>query len=124
MNKKGQVLVAFLLILPLLLLIMAAVIDTGYNYIYRIKIENEIKQAIKYKFNTDDDENIIISKITSNLKKYDANPLIKISQNYIIITLEYKRENIFASVIKKEETKIYFSYSGTIENDKVIIRKE
>lgn len=124
MNNKGQVLVVFLLSLPLILFIFALIIDNGYTYIYKRKIENEVKQAIKYRFETTDDTNLISTKIKGNIDKYDSSNKIFITQNYISINLEYERKNIFDFILNKSWTKIAIRYIGTMENSELIIRKD
>lgn len=124
MNNKGQVLVVFLLSLPLILFIFALIIDNGYTYIYKRKIENEVKQAIKYRFETTDDTNLISTKIKGNIDKYDSSNKIFITQNYISINLEYERKNIFDFILNKSSTKIAIRYIGTMENSELIIRKD
>lgn len=123
MNNRGQVLVVFLLTLPLILLIFAAIIDNGYTYIAKRKIENEIKAAIRYRFTTEDDENIIVGRIKSNLEQYDKTNKVFLSENYITVKVEYERKNLFG-FLNKSATKIIVSYHGTIENDEIIIRKD
>lgn len=124
MNKRGQVLVVFLIALPLILLIFASIVDNGYTYIAKRKIENEVKQAIRYRFDTEDDVNIIESKIKSNLEKYDTENKVFISENYIKIELVYERKNIFDLLLNKSATKISIHYNGTLENGEVVIRKD
>lgn len=124
MNKRGQVLVVFLIALPLILLIFASIVDNGYTYIAKRKIENEVKQAIRYRFDTEDDVNIVESKIKSNLEKYDTENKVFISENYIKIELVYERKNIFDLLLNKSATKISIHYNGTLENGEVVIRKD
>ena len=52
-NRNGQVLIAFMLMLPLILLFLGLIIDIGLVFIEKRKIENNIKSVISYRFESD-----------------------------------------------------------------------
>ena len=68
-NKNGQVLVAFMLMLPLILLFLGLIIDIGLVFIEKRKIENNIKSVISYRFESDLSENDLYSAIDNLLNK-------------------------------------------------------
>ncbi len=47
-KNDGQVLVAFLLLLPLLFLILIALLDYGFLFIQKRKIDNVVNEALVY----------------------------------------------------------------------------
>ena len=80
MNKKGQALVEFILIAPILIMILFCMIDFGKILYYRINLESKIDKAISLyeedktfeeikKIMNKDDENIELN-ITNEDNKY------------------------------------------------------
>lgn len=117
MNKKGQVLVLFLLLLPIIIMLTALIIDTGYSYIEKRSLENEVKSAIRYHFK---DQN---NNIEQKLMEIDNNVKIEIDNNFIEITLEKELKSL-GNYLFRTSNKIKVNYVGRYENDKVIIRKD
>lgn len=92
-DKKGQSLVLFIILLPLLIMFMAFVIDTGVMYNKKIVIKNIIKneksiENIENKLN--------INKI-SYKKVYEKNECLIVESNV---------KAIFGKIIKKSEYEI------------------
>ena len=52
LNKKGQVLVVFVLILPLILIFLGLVIDIGNRLVIKKKNENILKDIVIYTYKT------------------------------------------------------------------------
>ena len=48
LNNKGQTLVAFIILIPVLIMIFTLVVDLGLLSIEKRKIDNEIKSTITY----------------------------------------------------------------------------
>ncbi|MEG2993274.1 MAG: pilus assembly protein, partial [Bacilli bacterium] len=89
MNNKGQVLVLFVLILPLLISLMCIVVSFGNQYLVKRNVDNNIKQAIKYGLKHLDDENVK-SKMSYLLKENitDIDSLyIDVSNNKITVSI-------------------------------------
>ncbi len=77
MKNKGQALVEFILILPLLILIITGLFDFGNIFFSKTKLENEMDNIINlYRKNEPLDENVKITKenekvtitLTKNIK--------------------------------------------------------
>ena len=88
MKNKGQTLVIFILILPILLLLLALIFEIGALHITKIKYENAIKDAIEYGL-THQEENMpqkLESLLKANIK---GNINIEIN-NYIKINVKQK----------------------------------
>lgn len=121
MDNKGQSLVMFVLLLPIILVLVAGVIDLGNYSVTKGKYENEIKSTIKYGLNhpdvsTSDLEKLLNSNLTG-VKKIDK------SDNMIKIKVTTKVNSLFSNIIKLNYD-IDLSYSGYKENNKIIIKKE
>ena len=72
MNKKGQALIAFIIILPILILIISCIIDFG-NIIYqKYKLTNDLDIITDMYLNNDNDLNNYLSDINATIN-YDNN---------------------------------------------------
>ena len=86
MNRKGQALVEFILILPVFLLILLTIVDFGTIINNKNKLENT---------STD------IARLINN-----ETPLNNILKEYPNIKIEIKEENNYKRIIVKEDIKI------------------
>ena len=48
MNNKGQTLVIFVIILPILLIMLTLIVDLGFMYIEKRNIENNVSDSLEY----------------------------------------------------------------------------
>lgn len=124
MNRNGQVLVSFLLILPLLLIILVFVVDMGLMKVNERKVEHVIKEAITYELKSseisDSRVNDYIKNNLSDIK--DVN--IVVGTDNIKVSVRVYKKSIFNSLIKNKNYTISKSYYGYKENDKIKIIKE
>lgn len=138
LNNKGQSLVLFILVIPMLFGIMALVIDVGNA----ISKKNEIDMVIEFvlDYGLDDsevffsyndkeyfNEDIINLKdelkilLDYNLVNSDNDILLK--DKGITITSETYVEGIFSKVLNIKGFKIKSEYKGYMENNKEVIKK-
>ena len=126
-NNRGQVLIAFILLLPVLFMFMGLLIDVGYLYIEKRSVDNNIKDALEYSLKyIEQDDNTIENKIKNQLKLNidKINSLdIKIENKIIDVKLEKVKESIFSVIFSKFEYKISSHYRGYINDEEIIIRK-
>lgn len=82
MNNKGQVLVIFVILIPIIILLFTLVIDIGNMYIEKRNINNNLKYAIEYsnKNNTNIEE--ILNKNLDNIEINYYDEEIKVSKKY------------------------------------------
>ena len=124
MNRKGQVLVSFLLILPLLLILLVFIVDMGLMKVSVRKVEHVIKEAITYELKSseisDSRVNDYIKNNLSDIK--DIN--IVVGTDNIKVSVSVYKKSIFNSLIKNKNYTISKSYYGYKENDKIKIIKE
>ena len=124
MNKKGQVLVAFVLLLPILFMIMGIFVDSGYLYIEKRNVDNNIKDALEYGLKNMEENIEVKIKKQLNLNIEDIEKLdININDEIIEIELEKNKKSIFSLVFSKCQYNISSHYKGYIKEDKIIIRK-
>lgn len=116
MNKHGQTLILFVILIPIILMLLAIVVDVGLVMSEKIKLEEVTKNAIQDAFN--DDEKIL-EVLNKNKIGTDE---IKISRENEKLKIEIKKEikSIFGSIIGIKKYDIKVSLVSLIENDKVI----
>lgn len=125
-NNKGQALVAFILILPIILVVFAIVIDFGLLSIEERKISNSVQDCILYGLNNMDEENLedklkdlVYQNINSkNIKYLD----LEITDNSIAVTLISEYKNLFGFTGKRSN-EINVSYVGTKDDNYIDLKK-
>lgn len=122
MNNKGQTLVLFLFIIPIIFLVIMALYQYGSAELEKKQIESAVKDAIQYGMDYKEEENIEEQMITMFQKNFP-----KISKEYI----EIKIDEEVRMVVKKEYAILFFarplvrvSYVGKNIDGKVQIIKE
>lgn len=125
MNNKGQTLVIFIIFLPLLIIIMATVIDIGLMYYEKNKLDSINMITIEYGINNLEKENIK-TELTELIKKNDDKVEIKkidIENSVIKINLTKKINSTFGKIIGIKEYKINSLYIGKNIGNKKEIKK-
>ena len=123
MNSKGQVLICFVLILPIVFMVFALVINLGLLSIEKRKITNTIKNSITYGLKHIDDENIegtLRELIKKNIDDIDE-LIVFVDNNYISVKVS-KKYNGILKYLSSEDIKLY--YNGNIRDSKIIIKEE
>lgn len=126
-NNRGQVLIVFILLLPVFLMLSGLIIDTGYLYIEKRNMDNNVKDALKYGLNHLDIETSILKnkikrQIQNNIE--DTSLLqINIDNSIIEIKTNKTRKSIFTVIFSKYEYEISAHYRGYLNNEKIVIRK-
>lgn len=124
MNNKGQSLVTFVLLIPVIILILFMVYDIGSMVLLKIELNNINYLVTDYGVDKMDEMNIqdklreMINKNKSDIDDID----ISVKENKLYITLEDTLDNKI-SLIRKFKVKIKSSYVGYIEEDKKKIMK-
>ena len=117
MNNKGQVLVIFIIIIPILLLLVTLVVDLGLLYKEKQSISNNIKNALEYYLDSKDSNALENMKELLNQNIKESKIDIKDEEEYIEITVSKKWNSLS---IKKDE-EIIITYK-CIKNSKEIIK--
>ena len=104
LNHKGQTLVSFALILPLLVMLFALVIDTGYTYLEEKKLKDSVLIGLKYgmKHYEEDPKEEIRDMIAENV---DGLSLLNI----------YTEGNQIKIQAKKPKKRIFFNFNTSTE---------
>lgn len=125
MNNKGQVLIVFILLLPLFLMLMVFITDIGLLYTESKKIENNVKEAIEYGLTTNDSEvkENIDKLLYSNIDNIKSSK-VTIENNIITISITKDKKTVFNLFFKNNEIPISITYKGYIDNNKITYEKE
>lgn len=101
MNNKGQVLVLFVLIIPLLLLLGAYIVDTAYISYYT----NQLNGLNSLVINEARKQELTIPEIEAYIRKNDSNVEIEtlnVTNTEIEIILKKEIKSLFGIVIGKK----------------------
>lgn len=118
MNSKGQVLVMFIILLPIFLLMIVFSIDYGLLFVEKRKIDNNTYDAIEYYLkNIEDDEvyNKTYNLLSSNLDDVEIN--INDADDIIEIEVISNYNSIINNIINKN---IIIKYKGLKESKEII----
>lgn len=125
LNKKGQVLVAFIIMMPLILMLIVNIIDIGLYGVEKRKIDDSVKSSVRYGLKNIGDENIdnkIHALLIKNIDGINDNDInITVSNNYIRVKVNKKYKPLF-KLNNSLNTDV--SYYGTINDSKIEIKKE
>lgn len=115
MNNKGQTLIFFVVILPVLLIIFMFIIDLSIMNYEKNKLDNLAKECMEYKFDGKSD-----LKIEELIKLNDDTIEYQIYNNKIVLKKEYNP--IFIKINKGNIKSVYTGYK--LETKNVIRRGE
>ena len=121
LNNKGQSLVMFILIIPILLLIMILVIDLGNIIVTKTHFDNTNYLVIDYALDHLEEEDLE-SKVLGLINANNGGGLetkIDISNDKILVTTRKEVKGLLTNSIKIKT--IISNYEGYIKDDKKII---
>ena len=126
LNNKGQTLIMFILLIPLILVIMALVIDTSFVYKEKIKFQSVTKTIMKTTYENKDTTDF--NDKTINLYKKNGidtnNIVIKVNSDSIVIKNQTKVKSVFGNIIGIKNYEVKFSYKIYKENESIKVIKE
>ena len=114
MNSRGQVLVIFVILLPIFLMIFTFVIDLGMLSIEKRKIDNNTYDALECYLDSNDKDKTI-KLIENNIEDIEVE--IIDSENSVEISVSKEYKGIY-NIIYDNEIKI--TYIGNKETKKII----
>ena len=123
MDNKGQTLVIFIIVLPLLILAMAFIVDTGLMIINKSKLDSTSKVIIDKYYDYEGDIDLIVEEyLKNNNINYQSYKVVR--NNNFMIDIKSKVESIFGKVIGLKEYEIESKIMGYKENDKIKFKNE
>lgn len=124
LNNKGQTLVMFVLIIPIILLILVLIYDVAGALYEKNRLSNTSYLACEYALDNIDsiDENGVISYILKNSDNLN-NISVIIKDNTIEIELDKNIKGVFGKNISLDLIEIKSKYRGTIINNEKNIER-
>lgn len=118
MNKHGQTLVLFVILIPIIILLFAIIVDTGVVINKKIEYKSITKSAIESALKHDFDTQILKEVLIENnidtdhleLNTYDGK--IEVQNNFMV-------SSVFGSIIGIKNYHIKIDIMGYLENGKV-----
>lgn len=98
MNNKGQTLVLFIILIPILLILLAFIIDTGILVREANRLNSVTKTVLKDTYKKDDKEKLIKELLEKNKIKTD-NLKLKIIKDQVNVKNSYEIESVFGKII-------------------------
>ncbi|MBR6690148.1 MAG: pilus assembly protein [Bacilli bacterium] len=115
LNSKGQVLVIFVILLPIFLMILAFVIDLGLLSIEKRNISNNTYDAVEYYLDNSNKEKTI-NLLKDNLDDIDIE--INDTDEYVEISVLKKYKSLYTIISNNQDIKV--TYKGIKETKKII----
>ncbi len=122
MNKRGQTLIIFVMLIPIILTMAALVIDVGLLYYKKNEYTGIVEESIKEYFK-DEDLTSALETLTLNGVSLD-DVLVSATDETISVTLDTKVDSIFGKVIRINDYEIKIARVGTKDKERVIIKKK
>jgi len=123
MNNKGQALVVFVLVLPIIMLIIAGVMEMGRLSLVKAEYEDSIIDTINYGLDNLDKENVKEKMDLLLDKNISGTKNIEITEGTIKIHVTSNLDSMFSKLFKKEYD-INLTYRGYIVDGKKKIVKD
>lgn len=108
LNHRGQTLILFVLLLPVLLLVLGFLVDIGYLHIQKRKMDTTINDILTYgieHIETEELEDKLVRLLQLNLNGIEKKE-ITIQENQITIRVTKKTEHIFPFLGNQEKMTI------------------
>lgn len=122
LNNKGQVLVMFILLIPIFLLVLVLIVDISNLFIKKNELNNINYLVIDNILDKDINDLEIKDLILKNDKDIVINR-ISVNDDIVEISLEKEYNGIFSHLVDKKIYNIESNYKGYKENNKKIIER-
>lgn len=125
LNNKGQTLVMFIVIIPILISIMVLVIDLGSAFAKKQELNNVNKLVIEYGLDNLDQENLesdLTSYITMNAKDL-SNVKVTVENNTINVTTKAYIDGIISKALNIDGFEIVSEYHGYLSGEEKRIER-
>ena len=117
MNNRGQSLIMFVLILPLLALFIAFFVDSSLSIAEKSKLDGTVYDNLKISLEQDIRDT---DKISNAIKKnIDADIVIIINEDDIRINAKSKKKSVFGNLFKMSYYKLEVNYCGNYLDKKI-----
>lgn len=126
MNRKGQALVAFIIILPIVLLFLAVVIDVSFMLKEKTKLTSVTKTILLSTYKKKEEERYL--EDIENLFLKNGIPkeslLVEIKENEVKVCNQYEINSLFGKIIGLKTYKIRTCLKAEQNREQIKISKE
>lgn len=122
-NNKGQSLVLFVLLLPLLLMIIAVVFEMGRMLLIKNEYKDAASDAISYSLYHLEDADVLSKTQRLLDANIEGNSEVQIENQTVTVHISDKIEGVF-SFFAKDIYQIDLTYRGYNDNGKIKITEE
>ena len=125
MNRKGQVLVMFIILLPIFFIIMTLLIDIGNLILTNNEINDVSYMVLEHCLDHLDEEDILdTSRELLKLNNKNLNiESFKIENNKVYLNVSYQVKGIISNIVNIKLFDIDNKYESYIKDDKKIIER-
>ncbi len=125
MNRKGQVLVMFIILLPIFFIVMTLLVDIGNLILTNNEINDVSYIVLEHCLDHLDEEDIIdTSKELLKLNNKELNiESFKIENNRVYLNVDYQVKGIISNIINIKLFDINNKYEAYIKDGKKIIER-
>lgn len=125
MNRKGQVLITFILVVPLLILFGTFIYDMGYLHYQKAKGKSAITDAIIYILNQPQIDELTKQQAIKQIRQNVMIDNIQITSSVEGVKIQGQQvvKGLLLSFLKNEYGKIEFVYQGIKQDEKIIIKE-
>lgn len=124
-NNRGQTLVIFVIFLPIIVIILASVIDIALMYTEKNKVDSINKLVLNYGLDNIKDDNL--EQKLENLVILNDDELkiskLNVSQNTVTLNIEKNMRSTFGQLIGIKTYKVVSKYEGRFRNNRKEIIK-
>lgn len=123
LNNKGQSLVLFVVILPIILFMLVLVYDVGNAIYEKNRLSNVNYMVVNYALdNNDITESDIVSLINRNVNGLSSIKVI-INDDKVNVSLSKNIKGVFGRMFNFDLITAYSEYIGYMDNDSKVIEK-
>lgn len=122
MNRRGQVLILFITLLPLIIMCVALIIDTGFLYMEKRHIDLVVKDTTLYGMKniesvTEKELYDLLEKNIDNIKEKQ----VVMNNGILRISVSLDKNGLFSGLFGEDRYEIKSEYKGMIEHDSIRI---
>lgn len=117
MNRHGQTLVLFVILIPVILILLAVLVDTGYVIGKKVWLNEVTKQVIEDAINKD--EEVVKALFEKNGVAIDTIEIIK-SDGVLEIKNDVEVKSIFGSIVGIKKYNIKINVKGVLKDGRVV----
>ena len=121
LNRKGQSLVLFVLLIPIMIGFLALVVDVGNASVEKNNIDNVIFMIMDMALDKKIDSSEIKEYMDDNLKNYQN--IVTISGDEFVIESSTYVKGVFSKIFGFNGFSVKSKYYGTVRDGKKIIEK-